>query len=106
MVYIGSMERASTPQLLNRLRRIEGQVRGIARMVDEGRYCIDILTQVQAGLDAHRLRRGDDGIRAGRLEGRGVAVQGREPDQRRWNIEKPKLDSTAVRLAWNPTETI
>ena len=33
---------------LRRLRRIEGQVRGIARMVDEDVYCIDILTQVSA----------------------------------------------------------
>jgi DNA-binding FrmR family transcriptional regulator len=32
----------------NRLRRIEGQVRGIQRMVDEDAYCIDILTQVAA----------------------------------------------------------
>ncbi len=31
-----------------RLRRIEGQVRGIARMIGEDRYCIDILTQVRA----------------------------------------------------------
>ena len=29
--------------------------------------------------------------------------KGREPDQHRWNIEEPKLDSTAVRLSWNPT---
>jgi DNA-binding FrmR family transcriptional regulator len=36
------------PKLLNRLRRIEGQVRGVARMVEEDRYCIDILTQTQA----------------------------------------------------------
>jgi DNA-binding FrmR family transcriptional regulator len=35
-------------QLLSRLMRIEGQVRGVARMVDENRYCIDILTQIQA----------------------------------------------------------
>lgn len=34
--------------LLARLRRAEGQVRGIARMVDEDVYCIDILTQVSA----------------------------------------------------------
>ncbi len=33
---------------LPRLRRIEGQVRGIASMVDQGRYCVDILTQLQA----------------------------------------------------------
>lgn len=35
-------------QVLNRLRRIEGQVRGLYRMVDEGRYCPEILTQVAA----------------------------------------------------------
>ncbi len=32
----------------NRLRRIEGQVRGVAQMVEDDRYCIDILTQLQA----------------------------------------------------------
>lgn len=36
------------PKLIGRLNRIEGQVRGISRMVVEGRYCIDILTQLQA----------------------------------------------------------
>ena len=35
-----------------RLRRIEGQVRGIERMVDEDRYCIDILTQIGAAMTA------------------------------------------------------
>ena len=39
---------ADRPAVLNRLRRIAGQVRGLARMVDDGRYCIDILTQVAA----------------------------------------------------------
>lgn len=38
--------------LLKRLRRVEGQVRGIARMVDEEQYCIDILTQVSASTKA------------------------------------------------------
>src|SRR5882724_10460730 len=42
------MDRENKPKLLNRLSRIEGQVRGIARMVEEGRYCIDVLTQLQA----------------------------------------------------------
>ena len=45
---------ASKDELLKRLARIEGQVRGIGRMVDEDRYCIDVLTQisaVQAALD-------------------------------------------------------
>jgi DNA-binding FrmR family transcriptional regulator len=36
------------PKLLNRLNRIEGQVRGVARMVEDDRYCIDVLTQIQA----------------------------------------------------------
>jgi DNA-binding FrmR family transcriptional regulator len=35
-------------KLLTRLARIEGQVRGVARMVEEDRYCIDILNQMQA----------------------------------------------------------
>ncbi|AKN18364.1 metal-sensitive transcriptional regulator [Mycobacterium haemophilum] len=37
-----------------RLRRIEGQVRGIARMIDEDKYCIDILTQISAVSSALR----------------------------------------------------
>ncbi len=39
---------ASKDQLTKRLARIEGQVRGIHRMVDEDTYCIDVLTQVAA----------------------------------------------------------
>ena len=38
--------------LLKRLRRIEGQVRGIQRMVDEDTYCIDVLTQISAATKA------------------------------------------------------
>ena len=37
---------------LKRLRRIEGQVRGLQRMVEEDKYCIDILTQVSAATKA------------------------------------------------------
>jgi len=37
---------------LRRLRRIEGQVRGLQRMIDEDKYCIDILTQVSAATKA------------------------------------------------------
>jgi len=36
------------PKLVSRLNRIEGQVRGITRMVTEGRYCVDVITQLQA----------------------------------------------------------
>jgi DNA-binding FrmR family transcriptional regulator len=42
------MRRENKGKLLNRLSRIEGQVRGVARMVDGDRYCIDVLTQLQA----------------------------------------------------------
>ena len=44
----------SKDAVLKRLRRIEGQVRGVERMVEEDRYCIDVVTQVtaiQAALD-------------------------------------------------------
>ena len=43
---------ANKQKYLNRLRRIEGQVRGLQRMVDEDKYCIDILTQVSAATNA------------------------------------------------------
>ncbi|MGV8913124.1 MAG: metal-sensitive transcriptional regulator [Rhodoglobus sp.] len=39
-------------QLLKRLRRAEGQVRGIHRMIEEDTYCIDVLTQVSAATKA------------------------------------------------------
>ena len=45
---------ATKDQLLKRLRRIEGQVRGVQGMVEDDRYCIDVLTQIsaiQAALD-------------------------------------------------------
>jgi DNA-binding FrmR family transcriptional regulator len=54
---------ATKDQLLTRLRRIEGQVRGIQGMVEEDRYCIDVLTQitaVQAALDKVALGLLDD----------------------------------------------
>jgi DNA-binding FrmR family transcriptional regulator len=39
---------AHKDEYLKRLRRIEGQVRGLQRMVDEDKYCIDVLTQISA----------------------------------------------------------
>ncbi len=58
---------ATKDQLAGRLSRIEGQVRGIQRMVDEDRYCIDVLTQisaVQAALDKVALGVLDDHARS------------------------------------------
>jgi len=50
---------AETTALAKRLNRIEGQVRGIGRIIDDDRYCVDILTQVsavQSALDALALK--------------------------------------------------
>jgi CsoR family transcriptional regulator, copper-sensing transcriptional repressor len=54
---------ATREQLLKRLARIEGQVRGVERMVEDDRYCIDIVTQIsaiQAALDKVALGLLDD----------------------------------------------
>jgi CsoR family transcriptional regulator, copper-sensing transcriptional repressor len=69
---------ASKDDLLKRLARVEGQVRGLARMVEDERYCIDIVTQinaVRAALDKIALGLVDDHVRHC-LEG------GRNPDRR------------------------
>jgi DNA-binding FrmR family transcriptional regulator len=42
------MEKPTKLSCLKRLNRIEGQVRGVARMLEDDRYCIDVLTQLQA----------------------------------------------------------
>jgi DNA-binding FrmR family transcriptional regulator len=58
---------ATKDELASRLSRIEGQVRGIQRMVDDDRYCIDILTQIsaiQAALDKVALGLLDDHARS------------------------------------------
>ena len=57
---------ATKDQVLKRLRRVEGQVRGVQNMVDEDRYCIDVLTQIsaiQAALDKVALGLMDDHAR-------------------------------------------
>jgi len=57
---------ATKDQLLARLSRVEGQVRGVQRMVEDDRYCIDVLTQisaVQAALDKVALGLLDDHTR-------------------------------------------
>jgi DNA-binding FrmR family transcriptional regulator len=57
---------ASKDDLLKRLARVEGQVRGVSRMVEYDRYCIDIVTQinaVRAALDKIALGLVDDHVR-------------------------------------------
>jgi CsoR family transcriptional regulator, copper-sensing transcriptional repressor len=66
---------ATKQQLLTRLKRIEGQVRGIEGMVEDDRYCIDVITQisaVQAALDKVALGLLDGHVRHCLVEGHGV----------------------------------
>jgi DNA-binding FrmR family transcriptional regulator len=63
---------ASQPEVLNRLARVEGQVRGLSRMVEQERYCIDVLTQIQAAraaLDSIALSLLNDHVRNCMLHG-------------------------------------
>jgi CsoR family transcriptional regulator, copper-sensing transcriptional repressor len=63
---------ATKEQLLKRLKRVEGQVRGVERMVEEERYCVDVLTQIaaaQAALDKVALGLLDDHARHCVIEG-------------------------------------
>jgi CsoR family transcriptional regulator, copper-sensing transcriptional repressor len=63
-------------ELQTRLRRIEGQVRGVERMVEEDRYCIDVLTQISA------IQAALDKVALGLLDGHAhTCVIGAEPGQ-------------------------
>ena len=63
----------SKPELITRLRRIRGQIEGVERMVEDERYCIDVLTQIsaaQAALDQVSLGLLNDHTRHCMLEAR------------------------------------
>jgi DNA-binding FrmR family transcriptional regulator len=67
---------ASKDQLQTRLRRIEGQVRGVQGMVAEDRYCIDVLTQIAA------IQAALDKVALGLLDGHArTCVVGAEPEE-------------------------
>ena len=67
---------ASKDQLQKRLARVEGQVRGVAKMVDDDRYCIDILTQISA------IQAALDKVALGLLDGHAhTCVSGAAPEQ-------------------------
>jgi CsoR family transcriptional regulator, copper-sensing transcriptional repressor len=57
---VSSMQTNTKVAVLKRLSRIEGQVRGLSRMVEEDRYCIDLVTQISAVRAA--LRRAEEEI--------------------------------------------
>jgi CsoR family transcriptional regulator, copper-sensing transcriptional repressor len=73
-------------QVLTRLRRIEGQVRGLQRLVDEDAYCIDVLTQISAVdkalrgvavslLDRHLRHCVRDGVAAGEHDAEAIVTE-------------------------------
>jgi DNA-binding FrmR family transcriptional regulator len=68
---------------LRRLKRIEGQVRGLSRMVEEDRYCIDIVTQISAVRAA--LRRAEEEVLRDHVAHcvEQAVVSGSKADQRR-----------------------
>ena len=83
----GYLREEGPEKLIHRLRRIEGQVRGIQKMVEEGRYCVEIMTQIDAAAAA--LARVQDGILESHLqhcvpdalEGRDVGVRREKVDE-------------------------
>ena len=76
---------ASKDDLLKRLARVEGQVGGVARMVEEDRYCIDVLTQIAA------IRAALDGISLGLLDGHAlhcILGEGEAPEDPREQVDE------------------
>ena len=70
--------KASKEQLLRRLARVQGQVGGVTRMVEEDRYCIDVLTQIeaaQAALNKVALGLVDDHVRNCMRGGEGASEE-------------------------------
>ena len=70
-----------------RLNRIEGQIRGIKKMIGEGRYCVDILTQIRSA--SHALAKVQENIFRGHLEGCvRDSMAGDDPEDRRAKVEE------------------
>ncbi len=77
------MQPVAKSSVLRRLKRIEGQVRGLGRMVEDDRYCIDIVTQLSAVRAA--LRRAEEEILADHVSHcvEHAIASGNKTDQRR-----------------------
>jgi DNA-binding FrmR family transcriptional regulator len=82
---------------LKRLKRIEGQVRGLYRMVEDDRYCIDIVTQISAVRAA--LRRAEEEILRDHVAHcvEGAIASGNQAEQRRKIAELMNVVSRAER---------
>lgn len=77
------MHKEAKTQVTKRLQRIEGQVRGLSRMVEEDRYCIDIVTQISAVRAA--LRRVEEEVLRDHVAHcvEGAIASGNRADQRK-----------------------
>jgi DNA-binding FrmR family transcriptional regulator len=91
------MTQEDRTRLLNRLRRIEGQVRGVARMVEADRYCIEVMTQIRAVRAA--LAKVESEILKGHLDHciESAIVSGDQGEQRRKAAELIELLDHAPR---------
>lgn len=79
-------------QVLKRLKRAEGQVRGIARMVEEDTYCIDVLTQVSAA------RAALDKVAIELMRDHAKRCMGHITDEKEQNIKAEELANAIGRL--------
>ncbi|MDP2941824.1 MAG: metal-sensitive transcriptional regulator [Candidatus Omnitrophota bacterium] len=82
------MEQKTTHQeQLEFLRKIEGQVRGVQRMIQERRYCVDIITQIHSVIGA--LHRVEDGVFRKHVDGCVVdALQGKSEPEKQKKIDE------------------
>ena len=94
---LSGMERENKPRLLNRLSRIEGQIRGVAGMVEDDRYCIDIVTQISAVRAA--LRRVEEEVLRDHVSHcvEGAIASGNRADQRKKIAELMEVIGRAER---------
>jgi DNA-binding FrmR family transcriptional regulator len=91
------MQPAAKTSVIKRLKRIEGQIRGLARMVEEDRYCIDIVTQISAVRTA--LRRAEEEVLRDHVDHcvEAAIASGNRAEQRRKVTELMKVVSRAER---------
>ena len=94
---MGRMQPAAKTSVIKRLKRIEGQIRGLARMVEEDRYCIDIVTQISAVRAA--LRRAEEEVLRDHVDHcvEAAIASGNRAEQRRKVTELMKVVSRAER---------
>lgn len=91
------MQKEAKTQVTKRLQRIEGQVRGLSRMVEEDRYCIDIVTQISAVRAA--LRRVEEEVLRDHVAHcvEGAITSGNRADQRKKIAELMEVFGRAER---------